>query len=414
MAWNQVVRVTAAFIYGVLLGVMWECASMIVLLSATLVEHFAGTLCMMTIFVGIVAYAFLVAAQADLARPLLSIFFFRLSAQIAMTIGTGSLLLTTMLSDTPSCTSDRLRASGWRGLLIALTRKVLPRRLLRRVVGVEPPFGPPFLRVLAAVASREWLSWVPMFGRLPSLLSLPGSITFRPDRAIATANAEGRPARLELSVLDSIIPINLGTEQLYGVYTYACKDQHYHDYYYIFRYPAFWYGPASMELLRSIASLCLKMLLMHAYASLFMLLSQANCREAFGAELERRADKLRRWIKPRPPVRLIPIEPGDICAFCHEELIKPPDEDADAEAQPSSALMWGMFGTTLGKTLPVATAAAAAAVAAALKRRMARGIGAPSDSSSGTGDGTAPPPHRPHRRKRRTSRCFGCSAMRRL
>ena len=388
MVWAQVVRVSAAFIYGVLLGVMWECASMIVLLSATLVEHVAGTLCMMTIFVGIVAYAFLVAAQADLARPLLSIFFFRLSAQIAMTIGTGSLLLTTMLSDTPSCTSDRLRASGWRGLLIALTRKVLPRRLLRRVVGVEPPFGPPFLRVLAAVASREWLSWVPMFGRLPSLLSLPGSITFRPDRAIATANAEGRPARLELSVLDSIIPINLGTEQLYGVYTYACKDQHYHDYYYIFRYPAFWYGPASMELLRSIASLCLKMLLMHAYASLFMLLSQANCREAFGAELERRADKLRRWIKPRPPVRLIPIEPGDICAFCHEELIKPPDEDADAEAQPSSALMWGMLGTTLGKTLPVATAAAAAAVAAALKRRMARGIGAPSDSSSGTGDGT--------------------------
>jgi len=120
---------------------------------------------------------------------------------------------------------------------------------------------------------------------------------------------------------------------LTGVYTYACKDQRWLDYYYIFRYPAFWYAPASMALLHSLASLCVKVLLMHAYASLFMLLSQSNCREAFAAELERRRDRLRRWWKPRPPVRLIPIEAGDLCAFCHEELVRPPPEDDEDTSQ---------------------------------------------------------------------------------
>jgi len=309
MVWANVVRVTFAFVYGVLLGICWECASMIVLLAATLLEHIAGTIFMMAVFVGLAGYAFSVAARADLARPLLSIFAFRLSAQVAMTIGTGSLLLTTMLSDTPACSSEGLRTSGWRGMVVALTKWLLPRRWLRRIVGVEPPYGPPFLRVLAAVASREWLGWVPNPFGLPSLLALPGSITFKPDRAttsaLEAAVAEPRPIRLEQSVLESLIPVGYGSEELAGVYTYACKDQRWSDYYYIFRYPAFWYAPASMALLHSLLSLCVKMLLMHAYASIFMLLSQSNCREAFVAELERRVDRLRRWWRPRPPVRLI-------------------------------------------------------------------------------------------------------------
>ena len=83
-------RVLTAFLYGVLLGVVWECASMAVLLAATLVEHLSGTLPMAIIFLGIAAGGFVVAARADLGRPLLSILAFRLTAQLAMTVGTGS------------------------------------------------------------------------------------------------------------------------------------------------------------------------------------------------------------------------------------------------------------------------------------------------------------------------------------
>jgi hypothetical protein len=73
----------------------------------------------------------------------------------------------------------------------------------------------------------------------------------------------------------------------------------------------------------AVGSLLIKMLLMHTFASLFMLLSQGNCREAFYGELCRRADRIKRCIHPRPPVRLIPIEPGDICPFCHDDLLMP-------------------------------------------------------------------------------------------
>ena len=83
-------RVLTAFLYGVLLGVIWECASMGVLLAATLVEHLSGTLPMAVIFLGLASCGFVIAARADLGRPLLSILAFRLTAQIAMTIGTGS------------------------------------------------------------------------------------------------------------------------------------------------------------------------------------------------------------------------------------------------------------------------------------------------------------------------------------
>ena len=90
MPWSVVARVTLAFLYGVMLGVLWECASLGVLLLATLLEHFCGTLVMSATFIGTVAFCVSVAASADLARPLFSILAFRLSAQIAMTIGTGS------------------------------------------------------------------------------------------------------------------------------------------------------------------------------------------------------------------------------------------------------------------------------------------------------------------------------------
>ncbi|KAL3928862.1 MAG: hypothetical protein SGPRY_002210, partial [Prymnesium sp.] len=232
------------------------------------------------------------------------------------------ILLTTMLHDTPACTSERLRTTGWRHLLLPLVRGLIPRHWLRRIFGVEPPYGPPFLRVLAAVISREWFSWVPTFG-LPSLLALPGSITFKPRRGslgdLASVDDE-----------DGWSGWLIGSNELAGVYTYACQDTMHGDFYYLFRYQAFWMRPAAMALLHALSSLLIKMLLMHAYASLFMLLAQANCREAFCAELQRRSDRVRRWLFPRPEVRQIPIEVGDLCAFCHEELSSPaPDEQSE-------------------------------------------------------------------------------------
>lgn len=335
-------RVTAAFMYGVLLGVLWELASMSILLFATLCEFYLGTLVMVVIFAGTAAACFAIASRADLARPLLSILIFRLSAQIAMTLGTGSLILTTVLSDTPACASSRLRTSGWRAPVVALLKRSVPRKWLRRVVGVDPPYGPPFLRILAAVASELWFSWVPDVG-LPSILTLPGSITFRPDQpAVAAARASPSGTTPLPEPSPSFFPFNAlfpGEPGVTGVYTYACRDMLHHDFYYIFRYQkATWLRPASLYLLHAIVSLCIKMLLMHTFASLFMLLSQGNCREAFAAEVRRRADRVHRWLKPRPPVRLIPIEPGDVCAFCHEELLKRPPSSDDADEQAGSGV----------------------------------------------------------------------------
>ena len=44
------------------------------------------------------------------------------------------------------------------------------------------------------------------------------------------------------------------------------------------------------------------------------------------AELWRRVDRVRRLVRPRAAVKLIAVEPGDICAFCHEELLLPPED----------------------------------------------------------------------------------------
>ena len=58
------VRVTMAFLYGVFLGVCWECASMGILLLATGTEYYCGTLVMSLIFTGIAGFTFAVAARA--------------------------------------------------------------------------------------------------------------------------------------------------------------------------------------------------------------------------------------------------------------------------------------------------------------------------------------------------------------
>eukprot|EP00316_Scyphosphaera_apsteinii_P021773 CAMPEP_0119347516 /NCGR_PEP_ID=MMETSP1333-20130426/108561_1 /TAXON_ID=418940 /ORGANISM="Scyphosphaera apsteinii, Strain RCC1455" /LENGTH=174 /DNA_ID=CAMNT_0007360063 /DNA_START=678 /DNA_END=1199 /DNA_ORIENTATION=+ len=123
-----------------------------------------------------------------------------------------------------------------------------------------------------------------------------------------------------------------GAEELTGVYTYACRDSNYGDFYYLFRYQAFWMRPAAMVLLHAFGSLLIKMLLMHSYAALFMLLAQGNCRDAFRAEVKRRVDRMHRRLWPRPPVRLILVEPGDLCAFCHEEMLQPGDTEEDSES----------------------------------------------------------------------------------
>ena len=331
-------RTLAAFGYGVLVGVLWELASMGVLLLATLVEHFCGTLVMSIAFLGVAWLVYSIASRADLARPLLSILVFRLTAQLAMTIGTGSVILTSMLHDTPTCVSDRLNSSGWRRPVLRLLGGRLPRRWLRRIVGVEPPYGPPFLRVLVAVACREWLGWMPAVPGLPSI-GLEGDITFTAiDRAERHAAdwLLGGPERSADAVLGArMLPQQ--AQMLTGVYTYACRDARHGDFDYLFRYQAFWMRPAAYVVLHAIGSLLIKMFLMHAYAALFMLLAQGNYRDAFCAEAQRRLDRLKRRLWPRPPVRQIQVEAGDLCAFCHEELLLPPPSDADDSPEPTEA-----------------------------------------------------------------------------
>jgi len=126
-----------------------------------------------------------------------------------------------------------------------------------------------------------------------------------------------------------------------GVYTYTCRDSRYSDMDYVFRYQASWMQPAPSTVLHTMCSLLLKMLLMHAYASLFMLLSQGNCRDAFMAECQRRADRAPRWLWPRPPVREISVEPGDLCAFCHEEVLQPPPGAPAGEGAHHVHCRWG-------------------------------------------------------------------------
>ena len=62
-------RVLLAFLYGVVLGICWEFASMTVLLGATVVEHFFGTAVMTVSFLGVAALAFAIAARAELRPP---------------------------------------------------------------------------------------------------------------------------------------------------------------------------------------------------------------------------------------------------------------------------------------------------------------------------------------------------------
>ena len=322
------------------------------LLGATLVEHLMGTVFMTISFVGLAVLAYSIASRADLARPLFSILAFRLTAQLAMTLGTGSVLLATMLHDTPQCATDRLRKTGWRAPALRVARRVLPSAWLRRIFGVEPPFGPPFLRVLAAALSNEWLGWLPSFGGwLPSLVSLPGTITFKP------GGSGGLPAGVSAVDDAGLASSWLSSgQELAGVYTYVCQDTRHGDFHYLFRYHAFWMRPAAMALLHALGSLLVKMLLMHAYAALFMLLAQANCRDAWVAELRRRADRFRRLVWPRPPVRLIAVEPGDLCAFCHEELLQAAPGDSSPATGPDAvhhrSCRWGC-----GKAVHTACAA---------------------------------------------------------
>ena len=65
---------------------------------------------------------------------------------------------------------------------------------------------------------------------------------------------------------------------------------------------------------------------------------QGNSREAFLGELRRRTDRVRRWLCPRPPAKLIPIDAGDLCAFCHEELLRAPPGDQDDQRAVSEAI----------------------------------------------------------------------------
>jgi len=136
----------------------------------------------------------------------------------------------------------------------------------------------------------------------PAIFEPAGTITFKPGNGQLS-----EPSIYGNSFEGGWLP---DTQGLTGVYTYACRDVDHGDFFYVFRYQAFWMRPAAVVLLHAFGSLLIKMLLMHAYAALFMLLAQGNCRDAFLAEILRRGDRLQRWLRPRPPVRFIPVEEG--------------------------------------------------------------------------------------------------------
>ena len=115
-------RVIFAFLHGVALGIFWEGISMGVLVAATVVEHACGELAMVGVFWGAACAMYYISHRVDLLWPLLGILLFRLSAQLAMGVTTGSVLLTTLVAETPACTSDRIRDAAWRGPLLRILR----------------------------------------------------------------------------------------------------------------------------------------------------------------------------------------------------------------------------------------------------------------------------------------------------
>ena len=136
-ATRPTLRVIFAFLHGVALGIFWEGISMGVLVAATLVEHACGELAMVGVFWGAACAMYYISHRVDLLWPLLGILLFRLSAQLAMGVTTGSVLLTTLVAETPACTSDRIRDAAWRGPLLRILRPLLPRRALRRVYAID-------------------------------------------------------------------------------------------------------------------------------------------------------------------------------------------------------------------------------------------------------------------------------------
>ena len=131
-ATRPTLRVIFAFLHGVALGIFWEGISMGVLVAATLVEHACGELAMVGVLWGAACAMYYISHRVDLLWPLLGILLFRLSAQLAMGVTTGSVLLTTLVAETPACTSDRIRDAAWRGPLLRILRPLLPRLRLQR------------------------------------------------------------------------------------------------------------------------------------------------------------------------------------------------------------------------------------------------------------------------------------------
>ena len=127
-ATRPTLRVIFAFLHGVALGIFWEGISMGVLVAATLVEHACGELAMVGVFWGAACAMYYISHRVDLLWPLLGILLFRLSAQLAMGVTTGSVLLTTLVAETPACTSDRIRDAAWRGPLLRVLRPLLRPR----------------------------------------------------------------------------------------------------------------------------------------------------------------------------------------------------------------------------------------------------------------------------------------------
>ena len=313
-----------------------------VLVAATLVEHACGELAMVGVFWGAACAIPSPTASTCSGRSSASC---SLSAQLAMGVTTGSVLLDARRRDAGVHLRPHPRRRVARPapprLAAAAAAARAPRA--RRRAAVQPPF----LRVLAAPLSSTGSAGCRRGRssgcrrRSRSRARSPSGREPRPPPRSGAATVVRRGAGLRAELTGGW----LRARAVSGVYRYTCADRR-RRLRHAFTYRALWMRPAAVA--PSAPWLpALKLLLMHAYAALFMLLAQGNCRDARGAQAVLRPDQAEGGA---PPARQAHAgRAGDLCAFCHEELAKPPPDD-DGHRPPADP-----------QRPPYATAAGAAA-----------------------------------------------------
>lgn len=174
---------------------------------------------------------------------------------------------------------------------------MLSEQAFRRLFGVDIPDAPPFGHVLVQY-------WLPVLSRLP-----------------------GTSTRLPSS----------------RVYQYTCLDSRFRDFTYTFTYDS-GYEDLVLELLLNFQrSVAFEMLLSWLCSLGCIFILNANTRETIIGEARRlffrqKRELFRFLVGPPRQVTRIPVEHGDLCALCMEELL--PDDGRENDGSVSFC-RWG-------------------------------------------------------------------------